>query len=203
MNTPSYYISRSHDEQGYVLLEGFLLFDNRYSNDILQDKARLYAVFDTLENQTNSTSNFVLYHDNGECIQLEWTDTHEAEARDISPITIPLTFVRQTTNPQNAEITHIEMITSQQFNNIEHLVQIAIEELSNINPTFKVQKRIANLVINDAIQQELSCGITMNPFTHEMAACVAPCYHVFDKEAITTWLKTKDTCPECREKCSI
>lgn len=67
----------------------------------------------------------------------------------------------------------------------------------------QVQQRIAKLVISDAIQNEEICPITMNPLTLETAVCVAPCYHVFDKTAIGKWLEANDTCPECRERCSL
>jgi hypothetical protein len=195
---PTYYISRSSSGEGYVLLSGLFLFENHYSNEVLQGNARLYAVFDTLEGTTHSTSNFVLYHDNGVRIDLEWTEAEaEAEGTDI---TIPLTFIHQTTNPELSEITRID---TRNYERLDQIAQIAVEELSKMKTSFKVQKRIADLVIKDAIQQELSCPITMTPFTPETARCVAPCYHIFDKEAITTWLETKNTCPECREQCSL
>jgi hypothetical protein len=77
----------------------------------------------------------------------------------------------------------------------------------NILPTLKpkstVQKRVASVMIEKAIADNLSCPITLNPLTAESAVCVAPCYHVFDKEAIQTWLQTKNTCPECRCECSL
>ena len=64
-------------------------------------------------------------------------------------------------------------------------------------------KRVADLVIQDALKQELCCAISLNPLTVENAVCVAPCYHVFEKESISKWLTTSSTCPECRETCSI
>ena len=73
----------------------------------------------------------------------------------------------------------------------------------SLKPKLTVQKRIADVMIADAVSKGVCCSITMNPLTHESASCVAPCYHIFDKGAITTWLTEHSTCPECREICSI
>lgn len=67
----------------------------------------------------------------------------------------------------------------------------------------KPQKRVADLVIADAVKSEASCPITMDPIKAETAACVAPCYHVFEKEAIQGWLANHTTCPQCREPCGL
>ena len=65
------------------------------------------------------------------------------------------------------------------------------------------QKRVCNIVIADAVAKGLACPITMNPLTPETAACIAPCYHVFEKEAIKTWLVDHPSCPECRTPCAL
>jgi hypothetical protein len=65
------------------------------------------------------------------------------------------------------------------------------------------QKRISSLVIQDALNKNQTCPITLSYLDEESAVCVAPCYHVFDKSAITTWLKQNTTCPECREPCCL
>jgi len=70
--------------------------------------------------------------------------------------------------------------------------------LSSIPP---VQKRVADIVIAHAIQSKESCPITMEPI-HSSSACVSPCYHCFQAEAIRTWLSTESTCPVCREICT-
>jgi hypothetical protein len=65
------------------------------------------------------------------------------------------------------------------------------------------QKRVAELVIANAVDTGTICPITMDPLTVDTAACVAPCYHVFEQEAIRQWLVTQTTCPECREPCAL
>jgi hypothetical protein len=67
----------------------------------------------------------------------------------------------------------------------------------------KPQKRVADIMIADAVKNSASCPITMDPIKAESAACVAPCYHVFEKEAITQWLGGHDSCPQCREPCCL
>ena len=63
------------------------------------------------------------------------------------------------------------------------------------------KKRIADILIADAVSKGEQCCISMNPLTPDTASCVAPCYHIFETEAIKTWLATKHTCPTCREPC--
>jgi hypothetical protein len=70
-------------------------------------------------------------------------------------------------------------------------------------PIASPQKRVADLVIADAISKGASCPISMEELTKENAACVAPCYHCFEREAITSWLRQATTCPECRSECSL
>jgi hypothetical protein len=65
------------------------------------------------------------------------------------------------------------------------------------------QKRVADLVIADAINRGATCSISMEELTKENAACVAPCYHCFEREAIQSWLRQATTCPECRADCSL
>lgn len=59
---------------------------------------------------------------------------------------------------------------------------------------------IVTLVLRHAIQEGRICPITHDPIT-ESSTCIAPCYHSFNTEAITSWLTANTTCPECREVC--
>jgi hypothetical protein len=73
----------------------------------------------------------------------------------------------------------------------------------NQNKKVQTQARISKLMIADAVASNATCPITTNPLTLTNAVCVAPCYHIFEREAICIWLETKDTCPECRQTCSL
>lgn len=70
-------------------------------------------------------------------------------------------------------------------------------------PAEAPRRNIADAMIRDAISQKATCPISMEPITQETAACVAPCYHVFQRESITTWLARETTCPTCREPCRL
>jgi SUMO ligase MMS21 Smc5/6 complex component len=72
---------------------------------------------------------------------------------------------------------------------------------NNLPRTPPVQKRVADIIIAHAIQSKESCPITMDPID-SASACVSPCYHCFQAEAIRTWLSTESTCPVCREACT-
>jgi hypothetical protein len=59
-------------------------------------------------------------------------------------------------------------------------------------------KHVAALVIDKAISEGALCPITMETLTTE-AAAVTSCGHVFQAEALRTWLTARGTCPECRQ----
>ena len=62
------------------------------------------------------------------------------------------------------------------------------------------KSHLVSLVLTTAINEKRLCPITFESIT-ETSTCIAPCYHSFDTDAITIWLKTNTTCPECRETC--
>ena len=61
---------------------------------------------------------------------------------------------------------------------------------------------IAKLVLETAEANHSLCPITMEPITAKTSS-VTSCGHAFDKSAITSWLSTNTTCPECRQPCVI
>lgn len=65
------------------------------------------------------------------------------------------------------------------------------------------RRNIADAMIRDAISQKATCPISMEPITQETAVCVAPCYHVFQRESIAQWLERETSCPTCREPCRL
>jgi hypothetical protein len=67
----------------------------------------------------------------------------------------------------------------------------------------KVDRRISNIIIDDAIRREEICSISLEPIRKETAACISPCYHCFDRISIEQWLTHSDKCPQCRIKCII
>jgi len=75
------------------------------------------------------------------------------------------------------------------------------EVISMIPSIPLLQKRVADIMIAHAIQSKEKCPITMEPID-SASACVSPCYHCFEADAIRTWLSTNSTCPVCREMCT-
>lgn len=54
------------------------------------------------------------------------------------------------------------------------------------------------LVVADAVAKADTCPITLSPITAATAA-VTSCFHVFDGDAIATWLSEHKTCPVCKQ----
>ena len=63
-------------------------------------------------------------------------------------------------------------------------------------------KHLADQVLASAEAAGQICPITMDPI-RKANASVTSCGHVFQKAAITEWMQGHDTCPECRQLCSI
>lgn len=61
---------------------------------------------------------------------------------------------------------------------------------------------VVNLLLEEAISKKQDCPITMEPITKESAA-VTSCYHIFDRDSITSWLKSNKTCPVCKQTCCL
>jgi hypothetical protein len=200
----NYFITSYGDGYAIVNRQVQQMFVERnLMKEVCDGRARLYVVFPFAPqlNITSATDDFVFYHNDGHILSMKSIVCTIDREDEIEPI--PLTLVRQTTDPLVSEIHYVNQLQQSQLDRIEMLAQIASEEINRINPTNKVQKRIADLVIKDAVKQELICPITMNPLTLSSATCVSPCYHIFEKDAITRWLETKNTCPECREQCCV
>jgi len=67
-------------------------------------------------------------------------------------------------------------------------------------PTFP--KHLAEQVLAAAEAAGQTCPITMEPIK-KSDATITSCGHVFQKAAIAEWMKGHDTCPECRQPCSV
>jgi hypothetical protein len=65
-----------------------------------------------------------------------------------------------------------------------------------------VPKRIAWLIAEDASKNNDICSISMEPIS-PLTAGVTTCFHCFEHAAISVWLTTHDTCPQCRKKCLV
>jgi hypothetical protein len=77
------------------------------------------------------------------------------------------------------------------------------EEETIISHVKPIPTYISEIIIENAINKKQTCPITLDEITKD-SACVTSCFHVFDKEALTIWLKDKKNnscCPLCKQKC--
>ncbi len=65
------------------------------------------------------------------------------------------------------------------------------------NGSASYPKHIIDAVLDNAEATKKLCPITMEPIQKATAA-ITSCGHIFQKAALTEWLKTNNTCPECR-----
>jgi SUMO ligase MMS21 Smc5/6 complex component len=110
------------------------------------------------------------------------------------------------------------LITINEYNTINNNIHMNLSDLfyydlsgtyiydeannkNNLPRTPLVEKRVADIIIAHAIQSKEKCPITMDPIDLA-SACVSPCYHCFQADAIRRWLSTESTCPVCREACT-
>lgn len=61
---------------------------------------------------------------------------------------------------------------------------------------------VTALIVADAVAKADTCPITLSPITVANAA-VTSCFHVFDGEAIATWLSEHKTCPVCKQATTV
>jgi len=65
-----------------------------------------------------------------------------------------------------------------------------------------VPKFVADALIADAVRKGATCPITLDPLETATAAATT-CYHVFQANAIASWLAMTPTCPTCKASCRI
>jgi hypothetical protein len=71
------------------------------------------------------------------------------------------------------------------------------EEEEDVSGSVQLPNHIATLIVTDAMNKGDTCSITFEPLVLENTA-ITSCFHLFNYEAITTWLNNNDTCPLCR-----
>ena len=63
-------------------------------------------------------------------------------------------------------------------------------------------KHLTDQVLASAEAAGQTCPITMEPIK-KTSASITSCGHIFQKTAITHWMQDHNTCPECRQPCTI
>lgn len=88
-----------------------------------------------------------------------------------------------------------------QSNNISNILQ---NSLYQNNPYKKVTSKngmseIKTIIFKDKEQETKECAITQDEFIEGQEISQLPCKHIFETEAIKTWLKEEsNSCPVCR-----
>ncbi len=72
----------------------------------------------------------------------------------------------------------------------------------NILKVIKPNTEIIDAIKQLYIDKNEKCPIIYEPLTIETTS-ITSCYHAFNKAAISSWFKTKNNCPVCRERCEI
>ncbi len=62
-----------------------------------------------------------------------------------------------------------------------------------------IPKRVVDLLVADAVSKQESCPISLEDFTQGMRISVTSCYHLFQEDALKTWMRSKSSCPLCKE----
>ena len=74
-----------------------------------------------------------------------------------------------------------------------------------IYPILAIPQHAVRGLLRDAAMQEETCSITGENIDISNGA-ITSCFHLFEKNAIATWLampNSNDMCPICKEKCNI
>jgi hypothetical protein len=66
----------------------------------------------------------------------------------------------------------------------------------------KLPKHIRDTLVAECIEKKEICPISMEPLEATTIA-ITSCFHFFRKQSIEEWLKTNQTCPQCRETTSL
>jgi hypothetical protein len=118
----------------------------------------------------------------------------------IQEYTVPMTVLNDIASYRLLMRDYLIIDESSEDPGLDLTFEVAHQEEKTPGPL--AQKRIAELVIADAMKKGANCSIKMEPIT-EKSVCVFPCYHCFHEESIKEWLKTSTTCPECRQPCAL
>ena len=87
----------------------------------------------------------------------------------------------------------------QQIDNANPLPLVANPLPINPLPVEPIPQRIAWLIAEDACVRNEICSIILEPIS-PITSSVTNCFHVFETNAIKTWLEKNSTCPLCKKK---
>jgi hypothetical protein len=81
-------------------------------------------------------------------------------------------------------------------------VRSALPRLSQpTKPKFSLPSFVSNALIKTSLSNGDHCPISFEPLETGTTA-ITPCFHMFNQEALTTWLRTSTECPVCKQECT-
>ena len=153
------------------------------------DNENLPNIFNISNNRLNSQSNFDDFMIN----QLTNILTNRINSNSNNFFSIP-SFSNRINNNNS-------FIPLQSNFNVSNIIQ---NSLYQSNPYKKVtsdsgMSQIKKIIFKGKEQETKECAITQDKFTEGQEIAQLPCKHIFEKEAIETWLKEEsNSCPVCR-----
>ena len=213
----------------FLYRENNILRHDRWTPDAIHNgSVRFYRFVDPPSYYTRYP--FATVNDDAVLIQFALIEDEAAleEIRRSGDLGVQRTVLLEASEPPDADLhfrsqrDSINNIDNIVYSPLSTLIEIANNPLYNriidtfirpppliiplYNPitqsTIQVQRRVADVMIAEAIRSGTTCPISMEVLTASTAVCVAPCYHVFDRASITHWLESNDTCPQCRVPCT-
>ena len=115
---------------------------------------------------------------------------------NFSPITQSQPF--QQVLSQNITVTRHHTVYVHE--DVERPLRLVSE--TRTEPEKKPRKEIIDMIINNYVSKKEKCPITLDDLEFETSSLTS-CYHVFNSDAIITWLVNKDVCPTCRTNCIV
>ena len=86
--------------------------------------------------------------------------------------------------------------------NITKFISPDEESEEKSKPPTPIPEFVASALLQQAIQKEECCPISMEDLTTENAT-VTSCYHIFNHESLQNWLETNTSCPVCKQSCVV
>jgi predicted Zn-ribbon and HTH transcriptional regulator len=97
--------------------------------------------------------------------------------------------------------SHAQEIAQDDQIDVLYAMDVSMGDITNIPLPEAYPPHIIDAVLDHAETTKKICPITMEPI-QKQTATLTRCGHIFQKSALTAWLKSKSSCPECRANLS-
>jgi hypothetical protein len=177
------------DGEGYVVtMPGHVRWPTKFDGDDIREVLELPWVPSALQGMRED--------------EIDELDTYRTMASNLPPIL-------QIGIQINAPLTLVELDIPSLFE--ERMTATILASMSQYPKPIQSQirppppplpKHIQTVVLERAESEGHTCPITLTPIK-SATATVTSCGHIFQTAAIQEWLSENQTCPECRQICSV